>query len=247
MQPPPSSSPDVVAAPAPPAPPQPDAPATPPPARGRATVTLPDGPLPLEGLPKNAQELRGLRERRDILRDQLERATNRRGQLVGQLENADRQGLAPEARVGIQQRLDLLDARILQLERDQMLTERLISNAPAGVIAAASTEEPRDRGPQVDEDEAVASAFAAFGFGIVLTLVISRLRRRFARRRAGVLGKTAAAPTDDPRIERLTQAVDAIAEEVERIGEGQRFVTQLLAQRPAEPAAALRVGEAERR
>jgi len=240
------SSPDVVATPAPVAPPQPDAPPPPPAVRGRATVTLPDGPLPLEGLPKNAQELRGLRERRDILRDQLERATNRRGQLVGQLENADRQGVAPEARVGVQQRLDLLDARILQLERDQMLTERLISNAPPGVIAAASAEEPRDRSPQVDEDGAIAGAFAAFGFGVVLTLVISRLRRRFARRRAGVLGKTAA-PTDDPRIDRLAQAVDAIAEEVERIGEGQRFVTQILAQRPAEAAAALRVGEAERR
>jgi hypothetical protein len=244
MQPPTPSSPDVVATPAPAAPAQPDAPPAPPAARGRATVTLPDGPLPLDGLPKNAQELRGLRERRDILRDQLERATNRRGQLLGQIENADRQG--PEARVGVQQRLDLLDARILQLERDQMLTERLISNAPPGVIAAASAEEPRDRGPQVDEDEAIGGAFAAFGFGVVLTLVISRLRRRFARRRAGVLGKTAA-PTDDPRIDRLAQAVDAIAEEVERIGEGQRFVTQILAQRPAEAPAALRVGEAERR
>jgi hypothetical protein len=40
----------------------------------------------------------------------------------------------------------------------------------------------------------------------------------------------------DPRIDRLTQSVEAIAEEVERIGEGQRFVTQLLASRQEAPA-----------
>jgi hypothetical protein len=33
------------------------------------------------------------------------------------------------------------------------------------------------------------------------------------------------------RLARVEQAVDAIAVEVERIGEGQRFVTQLLAQK----------------
>ena len=38
---------------------------------------------------------------------------------------------------------------------------------------------------------------------------------------------------------RLEQAVDAIALEVERIAEGQRFVTKLLAERAAEKAAAL--------
>jgi hypothetical protein len=36
-----------------------------------------------------------------------------------------------------------------------------------------------------------------------------------------------------PRLDRLEQAVDAIAIEIERISEGQRFVTRVLAQRPA--------------
>ena len=34
------------------------------------------------------------------------------------------------------------------------------------------------------------------------------------------------------RLERIEQAVDTIALEMERIGEGQRFVTKLLAERP---------------
>ena len=41
---------------------------------------------------------------------------------------------------------------------------------------------------------------------------------------------------DDGRMERLESAVDAIAIEVERISEGQRFTTRLLAERGAERA-----------
>ena len=40
------------------------------------------------------------------------------------------------------------------------------------------------------------------------------------------------------RLERIEQAIDAIAVEVERISEGQRFTTKLLAERvPAQPGA----------
>jgi hypothetical protein len=37
------------------------------------------------------------------------------------------------------------------------------------------------------------------------------------------------------RLERMEQALDAIAVEVERISEGQRFTTKLLAERAGEP------------
>jgi hypothetical protein len=39
----------------------------------------------------------------------------------------------------------------------------------------------------------------------------------------------------DARLERLEHAVDAIAVEMERVGEGQRFVTKLLAERKKTP------------
>jgi hypothetical protein len=45
----------------------------------------------------------------------------------------------------------------------------------------------------------------------------------------------------DQRLERIEQAVDAIAIEVERISEGQRFTTKLLADRAAEPQASRRL------
>ena len=224
-------APGAPAAPAPPA--VPAAPAPP-----SVTIQVPGAaPVPLEGLPRNAQEVQGLHARRDLLRDQLARAANRREELVAELNR----GLAPEAREGIVQRIQLLDERMLQIERDQALTERLLSGAPAEVLAQAE-QEPQYEGAMVSEDEALLFTFGAFGVGIVLTLVVGRLRRRFGRRRAGAT--TQALPlTADPAFERLSQAVDAIAVEVERIGEGQRFVTQVLATRRESPA----LSEAERR
>ena len=41
---------------------------------------------------------------------------------------------------------------------------------------------------------------------------------------------------DDPRMERLEQAVDSIAVEVERISESQRFISKLMDERSKEQA-----------
>lgn len=247
MQQPDQDQPAPPAQPPEPPPPELPAPAEPaPPSASPTAVTVEGATIPLQGLPRTAQELRGLRERREILRDQLERATNRRENLVAEL-NSNREGdqpLAPEARAGIEQRLKLVDERILQLERDQALTERLLSNAPPAVLAQAAVEERNER-DSMSEDDAAAIAFSTFGAGVLLTLIIGRIRRGFARRRGGVVAATTnALPADDPRIDRLTQTMDAIAEEVERIGEGQRFVTQLLAARREAPMLS---GEPDRR
>jgi hypothetical protein len=237
--------------PAPPAPPEPPLPApdfvSVQPAGTPTAVSVEGTTIPLQGLPRTAQEVRGLRERREILRDQLERATNRRENLIAEL-NGSREGehpLAPEARAGIEQRLKVVDERIIQLERDQAATERLLTNAAPAVLAQAAALEERNSGP--DEDEIVITAFGMFGAGILLTLLVGRIRQGFARRRGGRGVATAtpnALPADDPRIDRLTQTMDAIAEEVERIGEGQRFVTQLLASRREAPMLS---GEPDRR
>ena len=59
--------------------------------------------------------------------------------------------------------------------------------------------------------------------------------RRIAR---GGRPQVVSFPSDQAlRLERLEQAVDAIAIEVERISEGQRFVTKIFAERPARGAA----------
>jgi hypothetical protein len=66
--------------------------------------------------------------------------------------------------------------------------------------------------------------------GVLFGLGAERLA---ARRRA--LARDAEPALADNRMQRLEQAIDSIAVEVERIGEGQRFVTKLLAERGREP------------
>jgi hypothetical protein len=63
------------------------------------------------------------------------------------------------------------------------------------------------------------------------------LAKAYARRMEARPNTRALAPDAAARLERIEQAIDAIAVEVERISEGQRFTTRLLSDRvAAEPA-----------
>ena len=69
-----------------------------------------------------------------------------------------------------------------------------------------------------------------------VTVIFLPIARALARR----IDRQAVAPPAQPeiaaRLERVEQAIDAIAVEVERISEGQRFTTKLLSDRLARPA-----------
>jgi hypothetical protein len=67
-----------------------------------------------------------------------------------------------------------------------------------------------------------------------LPLVIVQARKLWMRDSAV---STLSSPGTEQRLERIEQAIDAMAVEVERIAEGQRFVTKLLADRGQERAA----------
>ena len=78
-----------------------------------------------------------------------------------------------------------------------------------------------------DEVLAFAFAFAALGVGARLLLP---LVRAFAKR-VEQRGEGARIPTEvTSRLERMEQALDSVALEVERISEGQRFTTKLLSE-----------------
>ncbi len=53
-----------------------------------------------------------------------------------------------------------------------------------------------------------------------------------------LMARTAAAPIEPSRVERLQQGIDVIALEVERISEGQRYVAKLLTERLSPPIGA---------
>jgi hypothetical protein len=78
--------------------------------------------------------------------------------------------------------------------------------------------------------EDVLTTVLAFAGVVIVVQVVSKHYLERARIRA-----SAAPPVQQQRLERIEQAVDAIALEVERISEAQRFSAKLLAERGKDP------------
>ncbi len=81
-----------------------------------------------------------------------------------------------------------------------------------------------------DNDTAALVAVSLFGALASLAFAINAIARAWVARGRDEarLGKETATPLADARLARLEQAVDAIALEVERISETQRFTTKHL-------------------
>ncbi|MBC7789393.1 MAG: hypothetical protein H7Z74_05585 [Anaerolineae bacterium] len=74
-------------------------------------------------------------------------------------------------------------------------------------------------------------------FFITSGITISMLAIAWSRRGDRKAGRSLPNVASDERLARIEQAVDAIAIEVERISEGQRFTTKLLSERAKQDAA----------
>jgi hypothetical protein len=177
--------------------------------------------------PMSAREVATIKAQRDELSNQLQSVDSRRSRLLSQL----RQTGDPTAIKGLEDRLALLDKRQLQLESDIATTGQQLTSAPAGL--AASTNPPLVAG--LGSGQVVAISIV----GIIF--VLAPLTMGFARtiwKRANKPGLPPTAFTETAqRLERLESAVDTIAVEIERISEGQRFVTKLLSE--GSPASSL--------
>jgi len=175
--------------------------------------------IELPGRPMTARDIAALRARRSELSNQLESATSRRNTLAGKLEDADGVNKA-----GLEQRISLLDNRILQLESDLAETGRQLSSAPAGLAAQATVGTPFGLNPNQITGISIVSVIGATFVALPITFALAKRIWRGGSRRAAATE----APESAQRMERLEQAVDAIAIEIERVSEGQRYVTRLL-------------------
>jgi multidrug efflux pump subunit AcrA (membrane-fusion protein) len=99
-------------------------------------------------------------------------------------------------------------------------------------------------GPQIPEGAVIISvAFFVMCAVIAIGFPIARaIARRMDKRGAAAPGADA---DTRARLERIEQAVDAIAIEVERVSEGQRFTTKILGEMRALPQADASAGLAE--
>jgi len=112
----------------------------------------------------------------------------------------------------------------------------LRSGLPAGVLGSTQ-QENNNRGNV--PGEAIAAMSVVFMLAVLMPISIAYARRIWRR-------GTSPRQTEDvvsPRLDRLETAVDAIAIEIERISEGQRFVTKVMTERPTPRANAAPVPE----
>ncbi|HMC55172.1 MAG TPA: hypothetical protein VKH19_08390 [Gemmatimonadaceae bacterium] len=209
--------------------------------------------MPQQDADRARAELNRLVARRDALRDQLESMTGRRGTLAQERLNAqaraDAGGGAPDRAIvsEYEKRMNDLGQRMRSIEQELDKTEDAITDARAKLgdeeenpgrpslppvpgipgfspdIASQFMQIPGMREREALLRSKYQTMMIAEGATLLLLAVIGwrilwvSAKRRFARGVEGVPGMTD-----------LRQSIDAIAVEVERISENQRYVTRML-------------------
>jgi len=162
------------------------------------------------------RQLAGLRVQRAFLERQVRQdgiGESGRAQLDANRANLDVQIAQGQA--------DLDNVRAQIAARANVPTSRI---APGGQVMWP----PQRMDRRIDPEMVIGMSFALL-MVVALPMSIAYARRVWRGKPQAV------APRVDeiaPRLERLEHAVDAIAIEVERISEGQRFVTKVLSERP---------------
>jgi hypothetical protein len=177
--------------------------------------------------PITQAEISVIRQQRGEMSTQLRSAQNRREQLLDEIRDAP-----PGTEPGMLQQLQVLNDRIVAIETDMEASGRTLRQGqlPVGTVVVP----PRgfnDLPPGVAA-ERVAGMAASILVPTLLLFVFFRWRRRRRRGRT----EERYSSEQDTRMERLEQAVDAIAIEVERVGEAQRYQTKLLTEANLMPA-----------
>lgn len=200
---------------------QPQQPAPPAPPAAPAAATPRPGQVVIEGIPTSPSAVyQGLVEQRRELRDQLEGLEDRRGELAGRLEDPSVVGAD---RTGIETRITELDRRITDVDRQIADVDAQVARSAAIPGAVVPPPPVINSGPP-EEAIVVATVFTMI---IALVFALAWARRIWKR---GAALPPAMTPEMSDRFTRLEQALETVAVEVERIGEGQRFVTRLFSE-----------------
>jgi hypothetical protein len=126
----------------------------------------------------------------------------------------------------LEARIQQLDERILGIEQEIARTGQLISRAPGQFLTQS---EMPNLGPFVDMNTDMTAIVSVVSIFVLAPIAVAVARLIW--RRASIPKATVVDSELSDRLRRLEGGVDTIALEVERISEGQRFVTKLLAER----------------
>ena len=160
-----------------------------------------------------------LRNQRREIESQIDDLQSQRREITNQLSEP---GLDAN-RAGLQQRLVTIDQRLVSLDLQKGEADAAVarqSGVPGSIV-------PDVQRPRSGPPEEVFVLTGMFFFIVLLPLTIAYARRIWHR------GAPAAAALPQEiydRFTRLEQSLDTIAVEVERVGEGQRFLTHMQSQ-----------------
>ncbi len=188
-------------------------------------ATTPTPPIPVAPIaaaapratPSPSAVYEGFRAQRRELSNQLDELESTRRSIQSQLNQLD---ASDTDRKPLEDRITDIDARIKTV--DQMLAANATQLAQSAAIPGAVVEErpPERQGPP-EEAWVLGGIFLIVA---VFPLSVALARRIWRRSTAAV----ASLPRDiADRLQRMEQAIEATSVEVERIGEGQRFITRL--------------------
>lgn len=157
-------------------------------------------------------------QQREVLGEYMSRLLNRRGDVMDNLRSGQ---VGPSEREALEAHLKQLNTSIIEMEKQIAQADAQVARA-AGIPGSTVRESrnTRDEGPP----EAMFIIGAAFG-GIAMCIVAVAWARRLWRGATTTVAQIPAA--FEARFTRLEQSLDAVAIEVERVSEGQRFLTRV--------------------
>ena len=175
----------------------------------------------------------GFKAQRRELNNQLDELQSTRREITSQMEDVSPGSTEHKA---LETRMTDIDSRIATV--DHMLASNAAQTAQAAAIPGAVVETPVFVRQGPPEEAYIVGTIFMFVFFLPLSIAFAR---RIWRRSAAVVTSFPKEITE--RLSRMEQAVEATAVEVERIGEGQRFLTRLFTE--GEGARAIGAGAAQ--
>ena len=188
----------------------------PPAAAPQAPVATTATPQPI-----SAERAVFLRSRRDVLSTQLNSARDRRNDIADQLRDGEVKDVDKK---GLESQLKVLDDRMVQIETDLASNARELVNAPVRATSTSASPISRNRWSGTNPN-----LVPIFAFLLLMPFAVQLARRMFAPKHFRITRDGAADMSAiTSRLERMEAHIDAVALEVERVGEGQRFLTQAM-------------------
>ncbi|CAN5884649.1 hypothetical protein BH11GEM1_BH11GEM1_34540 [soil metagenome] len=164
---------------------------------------------------------RAFNEQRKELANQLDNLEGKRRDLAQQVADPE---IAKSVKSGLELRVAELDKRIADVDKQLAAADQSVANAAAvpGAVIEPPPEAHNSHPGEFYPPTGVLIVTVLFALSIAYGL-------RIWKRGASVI--TTAFPQElSERLDRLDQSMDSIAIEVERIGEGQRFVTRVMSE-----------------